>query len=79
MQQEARRTAAESCYSGGREECLALAKQLACAAGVPQEAAYSALILMDYCLVAGMPFPRVTHLTHPAFELVQLFSLEKKS
>jgi hypothetical protein len=55
--------AAEACYCGGREECLALAKQLAFAAGVPEETAYTALVLLDYCLVAGMPFPQVSHLS----------------
>lgn len=51
--------AAEACYIGARGECLALAKQLAGACGVLEEDVYSALVLLDRCLAAGMHFPKV--------------------
>ncbi len=38
---------------------LGLAKQLAGACALPSEAIYSALVLLDQCLAAGMRFPRV--------------------
>ena len=73
-QQEAWRVAAEAFYCGGREECLALAKELAGICGIPPEAAYSALVLLDHCLATGMRF----HMVNPFIPQPQLLIPHQK-
>ena len=51
--------AAEVMYAGTREECLKLANELAKRYSISLEAVYRAMILLDFSLVAGMPYSLV--------------------
>ena len=61
--------AAEAMYAGTREECLKLANELAKRYSISLEAVYRAMILLDFSLVAGMPYSLVYIPAYPSFLL----------
>lgn len=58
--QEARTAAAQRIYAGSRGGCVQLAAQLARSLSLPQEASYRAMVLLDYALIAGLPYSVVS-------------------